>query len=349
MDATKTWPTAMYTPQRTGFVQDTCSPPLRVRWTYHLGHYVWGHPLIVDDTVYLTGPALLALDLHTGARIWQTEPIGSTDINAPALWDDLLVVGGSYGLFLIHRQTGQTVYRRPANLHSATPTVHHGQVYWADTRFYVSDIRSGAIVRTYAAGGYRCVAALQADHLYMNSATSVFALNTLTGAIVWQRAFPERAVQMLRGMAIDAERLIVPTATHGIFALNPQSGALHWHVNNIYSDTRVSVADRVIYIAGGKLYALDSTTGAHIWVKEQIGPEKYSPALGLCNSAPIVVGDHLYIGGGLDANVYCFDRHTGDIRWHYQTGGMVFSTPSYANGCLVIGSHDGFVYCFEQA
>jgi outer membrane protein assembly factor BamB len=28
---------------------------------------------------------------------------------------------------------------------------------------------------------------------------------------------------------------------------------------------------------------------------------------------------------------------------------MVYSTPAYANGRLVIGSHDGFVYCFEQA
>lgn len=47
--------------------------------------------------------------------------------------------------------------------------------------------------------------------------------------------------------------------------------------------------------------------------------------------------------------IYGFDARQGDLIWHYETGSLVYSTPAYANRHLLIGSHDGYLYCFRQA
>jgi outer membrane protein assembly factor BamB len=242
------------------------------------------------------------------------------------------------------------MYHLNAKSLGASPTVYKNRVYWiGDTHLCVSDIQEGVMIRKYEIDGYRCTASIYNDQLYITGKDALFELNTVTGTMLKKHVFCDKAVYGVRGMAVCENILYVPTIKHGVFALDIHTGAIVWRAKNVYSDTKVSIVDGVVYVAGGELYALDSKTGEQVWVKGQVSKEKYSPSLGLRNSAPIVVGDYLYVGGGLDSYVYCFDRHTGDIVWEYQTGDIISSTPAYANGCLVIGSHDGLVYCFEQA
>lgn len=102
----------------------------------------------------------------------------------------------------------------------------------------------------------------------------------------------------------------------------------------------ISEVDGTVYVAGRRLYAISIDNGTELWRSEK---------LGLSTSAPIVVGDNLYIGGGNDRYVYGFDRKTGELVWEYATGDLIFSTPAYAEGRLIIDCHDGNVYCFVSS
>ncbi len=52
--------------------------------------------------------------------------------------------------------------------------------------------------------------------------------------------------------------------------------------------------------------------------------------------------------GGDDGKVYALNMDTGGLVWTYQTGGAIYSSPVVgADGAVMIGSNDGFLYAFE--
>ena len=60
-----------------------------------------------------------------------------------------------------------------------------------------------------------------------------------------------------------------------------------------------------------------------------------------------VVNGIVYAGSG--GNIYAFDAYTGDKIWNYTTGDEVFSSPSFANGRVFVGSIDASVYAFNAS
>jgi outer membrane protein assembly factor BamB len=54
-------------------------------------------------------------------------------------------------------------------------------------------------------------------------------------------------------------------------------------------------------------------------------------------------------GGSIDGKVYALHMDTGALVWSYQTGGAIYSSPVVGtDGAVIIGSDDGFLYCFES-
>ena len=51
--------------------------------------------------------------------------------------------------------------------------------------------------------------------------------------------------------------------------------------------------------------------------------------------------------GSDDGWLYCFDTGTGDVLWKYKTEGEIQSTPLISGGKLYFGSFDGFFRCLE--
>jgi outer membrane protein assembly factor BamB len=52
--------------------------------------------------------------------------------------------------------------------------------------------------------------------------------------------------------------------------------------------------------------------------------------------------------GSDDGYVYCFDAGTGAKVWAYKTGGAVRSSPAISGGKVYLGSGDGIVYCLDS-
>ena len=64
-------------------------------------------------------------------------------------------------------------------------------------------------------------------------------------------------------------------------------------------------------------------------------------------SDAVAVGEgSVFVGAG-DGRVYALDAGTGRIKWFFQTGGIIESSPALANGVLYIGSIDHKLYALD--
>jgi outer membrane protein assembly factor BamB len=59
-------------------------------------------------------------------------------------------------------------------------------------------------------------------------------------------------------------------------------------------------------------------------------------------------GLSVYVGTG-DGKVYALNANDGSVRWSYQTGGAIKSSPAVSNGILYIGSTDNSLYALQTS
>ncbi|MHC4251314.1 MAG: outer membrane protein assembly factor BamB family protein [Planctomycetota bacterium] len=64
-------------------------------------------------------------------------------------------------------------------------------------------------------------------------------------------------------------------------------------------------------------------------------------------SAPIVVGERLFVALVDEHRVACLDATDGATLWTFAAGGRIDSPPTYHRGTVVFGSADGRVYCVQ--
>ena len=77
-----------------GLVAVNAASPLDVAWRFESEHGVWTKPLVVEDTVYVSGMDhhLYALDSATGQERWHVD-LGGAVASTPTLHEDHLYVG----------------------------------------------------------------------------------------------------------------------------------------------------------------------------------------------------------------------------------------------------------------
>src|SRR4030042_1884439 len=82
---------------------------------------------------------------------------------------------------------------------------------------------------------------------------------------------------------------------------------------------------------------VSSTTPVSKW-----GPLWITTTSGQGSTSPIVASGCVYLGGGGDNNIYCFDAQSGEKLWNYSTGNPVYSAPAFADGRLYVSNLESF-------
>jgi outer membrane protein assembly factor BamB len=99
-----------------------------------------------------------------------------------------------------------------------------------------------------------------------------------------------------------------------------------------------TVSSGLVFVGSedGKVYALNSTTGALVW--------SYTTGSAV-GSSPAFAGGMVFFGSG--TRVYAVNATTGIPMWNYQTGNTIESSPAVANGTVFVGSNDYKVYALN--
>jgi outer membrane protein assembly factor BamB len=98
------------------------------------------------------------------------------------------------------------------------------------------------------------------------------------------------------------------------------------------------VAEGVLYVSSGKLYALDASTGSARWRSQGLGDVVSSPA---------VAGAVVYVSGLKDGNawLYAVDATSGSLRWSQNIGNVWPTSPTVVDG--VVFANGDQLYAFN--
>jgi len=195
--------------------------------------------------------------------------------------------------------------------------------------------------------------------------SSVYALNALTGQLVWQfqcynpsgkdydvgagptisppgsNGFPQGVVYITNSAgiayAVDLNNGTLVWETH-FFALSGIAGSVEPRARS----TPALLGTDVVFGWNEGLISLDARSGEILWMYNDSSRSESlaAPAIAGGNGLPVVItGD---IAGSLDV----LSIANGTQLYTYRTGGWIAASPAVSDGNIVIASSNGFLYDF---
>lgn len=227
------------------YALDAATGKLAQGWEpYNAGERVWGTPLVVGDTIYVStlGHKLIALDATTGTERWKFEQAKGTLAGSP-VFDNGVIYVGSFDdhLYAVDAASGALRWSYNANNWIwEGPAVVSGTLYFGDVsgnvyaldeatqqRLWVTDLSKLAVP-----GSAVRATPLYADGvLYVGTGNgTLFALRADTGKEVWPQPFKLDNAQFLATPLMQSGLLLVaplgtPTQLYG---LNPANNEPQW-------------------------------------------------------------------------------------------------------------------------
>jgi outer membrane protein assembly factor BamB len=340
-----------------------------------------------SHAVYCAADSLICLDRLTGAERWRVpctimlsgrnntgkaaRLIPGTSVSL-VLSDDAVYLASAKTLTAFSMKDGSKLWTCPTHLnHFKAPDLFltSGAVWTANNKAY--DQRTGEQVKNLAQkmtgpmGHDRCYRNRITDRWYINSATGGSDFLSLDGS----GEFPNPWIRSTCGVGF--------LPCNGLFYVGPPACSCANKVqlnafNAVASDPDLKSSSQPIRVAVARqlekgpaytaniepsaiisdedwpTYRQDASRSSHTAtaVSAALQP-RWQTKLSTHASAPVIVAGQVFVAD-VDAHAVCaLKASDGKIQWTYTTGGRVDSPPTYYQGRLLFGSHDGWVYCLR--
>jgi outer membrane protein assembly factor BamB len=154
-----------------------------------------------------------------------------------------------------------------------------------------------------------------------------------------------------------------------VYAIDLLSGKLKWKFRtNGAVHSSPAVYKNTVYFGSfdGYYYAVHTNTGQEKW-KVKTGGEKWVGGMGYWGMKPLdqymsdpwdcflsspaidkTDEDLTIYFGSSDGNLYAVNALDGSIKWKFQTGGIIHTTPSLYNQTVYVGSWDANLYAVDS-
>ena len=316
-------------------------------WSFASGAPVEGSPSFVDGVVYFgTGAGVVeAVNVRSGMEVWSYQDAAGAAINSsPAIVGNTLIVGtGAGSVIALDTSTGALIW--------------------------TSDLKSGAISSSPSVAGSTAYVGTKDGHVY--------ALSISTGTTQWAAQLPGG---ISASPAVDSAKSLVVVGDHSdlISALSTTSGAKKWSVATGGPVTASAlISGGSVYVGSGddKFYKISETTGAVGWTVATGGPITASAST---FRSDLLVGSgdgYLYrlspagqvlyrsgtgapiVGVASTLGFVVVETSTGSVQaikpesdvgsvWTDADGSALASTPTIADGEILITSENGTLSCF---
>jgi outer membrane protein assembly factor BamB len=145
-------------------------------------------------------------------------------------------------------------------------------------------------------------------------------------------------------------RIYIVNNAGTVFALHQQNGKVLWkYRTHRCSAASPAVGNHLVFVSllnkppcnashgvDGKVIAFDAETGRIRW-QRTIGPSESSPLL----------ADGMVIVGDWSHDIYAFTAASGNLRWHFKSGGLVKGAISRSGNRVYFGAYDTHVYALD--
>jgi len=339
-----------------------------------------------DHAVYCAADSLICLDRQTGVERWrvpctislsgrrgqQTTKLTPGTSVALVLSDDAVYLAAGNTLTAFTIDDGATLWTGPTHMsHFKAPDLFltAGAVWTANDKAY--DMRTGAPVKNLA---QKMTGPMGHDRCYRNRITDRWYINTATGgsdflALDGSGEFPNPWVRSTCGIGhLPCNGLLYagPPACscanqvqlNAFNALAPAPGlkssgqpitiavAVQLEKGPAYDAT--TEPPPAVAGADWPTYRQDASRSGHTTstMPAALQP-RWQTEFTTRVSPPVIAAGYVF-AADVDAHRVCaLDAADGKLQWSYTTGGRVDSPPTYHQGRLLFGSHDGWVYCLR--
>lgn len=355
----------------------SCGPG-SMRWRFKTGNIVSSSASFSPDgSVMYIGSrdgSLYALRTSDGSLLWKTSPEHAVDV-IPATDGDIVVYGSSSArLTALSASDGSPLWSYDAGdgVFQSSPLIVGDRVFSGGGGHFVRafDRSSGKVLWEKELGMWVQSSAAHKDGvLYIGSdAGFLMAYDASTGREKWRFAAKmpgepneETSVTADPKITPDGHRsnilstprfsgnLVFITSIAGkVYAVDTDTGAEVWSFlgERIVTDTTVSGDVLYTHSDMGILRALDIKTGKVLWGAKTGTAQNYWPGPYQTASAPAVYKNQVFVGG-TDGDVTAYDSSNGSVLWSFRTGDWVMSSPRVLGTTLFVGSNDGWIYALN--
>lgn len=249
-------------------------------------------PAVVNGAVYFGADDnnVYALNAANGGLLWQYTTGGAVD-RAPTVDSGVVYISSEdSNLYALDAKTGVLLWKYALPMGGGqAPAVVNGLVYIAggNDHVYAINAHTGILLWEFVIAGGRGVFTTPTVFqgvAYVASDVGMFALNALTGALIWDNA---RIEINISSPALANGVLYIGWSDNGspvVSALNASTGAIMWEASVSSGAGAPIVANGVVYVETDRVSALSAATGQVLWTSD--------PAQGF--GSPAVVNGVLY-------------------------------------------------------
>ncbi len=335
-------------PLQTGIATSELPDQLDVLWKFQTKDSIEGTAAIVGGVVYLgcLDDHLYAIDLKTGQEKWKLK-VGP--IKAPvSVTDGFIYVGDLDGGFhcieaatMKERWQFKTEGEVSSGANFAGDTVLFGS---GDENLYCLTQKDGKERWKFKVPGGPVMGtpAVVADRTFAAGCDST--LHVIDVAKGTELAAVDLGGQVGASAAAVGERLYVGTMSNQLLAIDWKKAEIAWKFEAekrpqpFFASAAVTDALVITGSRDKRVHAVNRKTGKSVW--------SY-PTENRVDSSPVVVGQRVFVGS-LDGKLYVLDVAKGTELKKFDLGSAVLASPAVGDGCLVIGTEKGVVYCLGK-
>jgi len=347
--ANSAWPKDRFDRNNTGQSPYVGSQSNTTKWTFSVGSFRYGCPVIgPDGTIYVGDYAKNFSAINPDGTMKWSYTTGGQIYGSAAIATDGTTYIGNYGdknVYAINPDgtmkwsytTGGQIYGSPAI--TTDGTIYIGN--YGDYNLYALN-PDGTLKWSYTTGGriYGSPAIGADGTIYTASYDKkVYALNP-DGTLKWSYT-TGGYIYSSPAIATDGTIYIGNYGDKKVYAFNPD-GTLKWSytTGGQIQGSAAIATDGTIYIGnyGDKIVYAFNPDGTLKWSYTTGGRIYGSPAIG---------ADGTIYTGNYDKKIYALNPD-GTLKWSYTTGGYIYGSPAIAtDGTVYAGSYDGKISAFS--
>ena len=375
-----TWPQAGGYPSHAMQNLALPSKELKKAWSADIGDGsrknlpLTAQPIIVGKSVFTldTDANLTAFSTDDGKRRWnidvrdkeEKDPVISGGIAAA---DGLLYVTAGYDEMLcVDAQKGDIKWRVKLSSPSrAAPTIINGRVFVTtlSNNLLAFDAANGTVLWEFAGLGQTtglvgaASPAATTDMIVPAfSSGEIYALRAGNGSVAWSdnlanslRLGGMTALSDIRGLPVIDENVVYAISFGGkMAAIDMTSGARIWHKDISGAKTPWVAGNRVFVISSeGQIVSLNKKDGAVLWVSQLARFENKEKKTGpIFWTGPLFAGNRL-LAFSTDGRVAEVDPEKGTLIREWSVDAKIQVSPVIANGTLYVLADDGSLIAYR--
>lgn len=360
------WPMQGGSPDRAGLALPSSRLPLALAWKLDTGDRILTAAAIRDGKAFVGSDSgkILAVELATGQKVWESSA-GCPVRCSPTVVGGLVYAGADNGFFYaLDAATGKERWRFEAGGPvQAAPAVVAGILVFGanDHHVYALDRLTGKKLWQFRANDYRVQAppVIHGEQVFVGQWTDwVVALELRTGTEQWRTFIPVT----IEALAWHRDRLWVRNP-NWIVELDPKTGQRLRVGPASWGWGGLAFVKNQLFLSG--IQSQYGTSGATSTDLDDPGTPlsrkiptmeevKLLKAKGLkgwpelaAMGTPLALGEQLCFATA--AGKVIVTDVDGTRRWSFELGGTCHTSPVAADGMLLVGCDDGFLYAFREA